>query len=633
MAAGAAALNSQADDPKQCQDGWRFQLLLTLGVLQFACYLAIAFLSDYFRLGGDQSLRPIPLVLLLFTTCFVMHLAALRLGLQVQARQRLMKWIVFGAVCFRGILLFSQPIQEVDIYRYCWDGAVLSEGVSSFRYSPMRVLLAQADEPGISPELQRVIALRDRDEGLAKILERVHFGELTTIYPPTSQIVFALADAVTPSGASISVRLWVMKAFIVVFDLLTLACLAKMLAMLRIHAAWAIPYAWSPLLIKEFANSGHLDSIAVFFTSAAVYCFLKAFKQASSRTTMNVGWTVGSALLLAAGVGAKLYPIVLAPLFAWILLRQIGWRCSAIWCTSLGITTALLLSPMLVEMRNEAADARPTLMPLEMDAVLAGQSNSATELAELLASENSFPPLPSYTGVASGETSESVSTNDSEPLAPAQPPTANKPNDDGLVEFLSRWEMNDLLFMVVEENLRTKFKSRPKPWFVVTSDEWRSSVTAFAEKKLGWKARKTPFFLTRTLSLALFLILVAAFTLKTGSRICRQESDELRMKAILEGVFLILAWFWLLSPTQNPWYWSWCLPFVVFASSRVWLAVGGLVMTYYLRFWFLYQYGESEVWGSGYVGTDFFDFVIVWIEYAPWLAVLAVSWMWSRARS
>ncbi|MEC8554913.1 MAG: hypothetical protein VXZ82_07915 [Planctomycetota bacterium] len=74
------------------------------------------------------------------------------------------------------------------------------------------------------------------------------------------------------------------------------------------------------------------------------------------------------------------------------------------------------------------------------------------------------------------------------------------------------------------------------------------------------------------------------------------------------------------------------MPFVAFASSRVWLAVSGLVMTYYLRFCFLYQDGETEVWGSGYVGTDFFDFVIVWIEYAPWLAVLAVSRKWSRAR-
>ncbi|MEM7558340.1 MAG: hypothetical protein AAF394_04400 [Planctomycetota bacterium] len=625
-------MNSQADDPKQSQDRWRFQLLLTLGVLQFACYLAIAFLSDYFRLGGDQSSRPIPLVLLLFTACFMMHLAALMLGLQVQAWRRLMKWIVLGAVCFRGVLLFSQPIQEVDIYRYCWDGAVFTKGVSPFRYSPMRVLLAQADEPGLSPELQRVIALRDRDEGLAKILERVHFGELTTIYPPTSQIVFALADWVTPAGASVTLRLWIMKTFIVAFDLLTLACLAKMLAMLRIHVAWAIPYAWSPLLIKEFANSGHLDSIAVFFTSAAVYCFLKAFVHDSTRTTMNVGWTLGSALLLAAGVGAKLYPIVLAPLFAWILLRQIGWRCSAIWCVSFGITTALALSPMLVEMRGEAPDARPTLVPLEAEAALTGEPDPTPGPADLFASESSFPPLPSSTGAVSGETSESVSTNDSEPLAPAQPPTATKPNDDGLVEFLSRWEMNDLLFMVVEENLRASFKSRPKPWFVFTSDKWRSSVAAIAEEKLGWKARKTPFFLTRTFSLAVFLILVAAFTLKTGRRIRRQESHELQMKAILEGVFLILAWFWLLSPTQNPWYWSWCLPFVVFASSRVWLAVSGLVMTYYLRFWFLYQYGETEVWALGYVGTDFFDFVVVWIEYAPWMAFLAVSWMWSRRR-
>ena len=161
--------------------------------------------------------------------------------------------------------------------------------------------------------------------------------------------------------------------------------------------------------------------IAVFFTSAAVYCFLKALTHVSTRTTLNVGLTLGIATLLAAGVGAILYPIVLAPLFAWILLGQIGWCCSAILCAGLSITTSLALSPMLVEMRREASDAWPNLAPLEVEAVLADESSSATEHVDLLSGEGSMPSLPSSTGAVSEETSESVSKSDFESLAPAQP--------------------------------------------------------------------------------------------------------------------------------------------------------------------------------------------------------------------
>lgn len=48
----------------------------------------------------------------------------------------------------------------------------------------------------------------------------------------------------------------------------------------------------------------------------------------------------------------------------------------------------------------------------------------------------------------------------------------------------------------------------------------------------------------------------------------------------LEIAFLTIAWFWLLSPTQNPWYWTWALPLVAFARSRVWFFIYGCVLVY-----------------------------------------------------
>ncbi|MBB3205726.1 hypothetical protein FHS27_001530 [Rhodopirellula rubra] len=59
------------------------------------------------------------------------------------------------------------------------------------------------------------------------------------------------------------------------------------------------------------------------------------------------------------------------------------------------------------------------------------------------------------------------------------------------------------------------------------------------------------------------------------------------------------------------------------ARSRVWLFMSGLVFLYYLRFWFGYPFPTTQVTGSMYRGTAFFDFVITWLEFASWFACLA----------
>ena len=94
---------------------------------------------------------------------------------------------------------------------------------------------------------------------------------------------------------------------------------------------------------------------------------------------------------------------------------------------------------------------------------------------------------------------------------------------------------------------------------------------------------------------------------------------------LLEAVFLTLAWFWLLLPTQNPWYLTWCLPFLPFARGRAWFALSGLAFVYYLRFWMTARF-SSPVLGTPYPGAQFFDFVVTWLEYAPWVLWLIVGW-------
>lgn len=93
-------------------------------------YGAIALSSLRFGFHTEGVEQPIIAVLSLFAATFGIYLIVVasvkRLRLDLQST----KIIVGAAILFRVVLLFSLPIQEVDLYRYLWDGAVCA-GVSA----------------------------------------------------------------------------------------------------------------------------------------------------------------------------------------------------------------------------------------------------------------------------------------------------------------------------------------------------------------------------------------------------------------------------------------------------------------------------------------------------------------------
>lgn len=177
----------------------------------------------------------------------------------------------------------------------------------------------------------------------------------------------------------------------------------------------------------------------------------------------------------------------------------------------------------------------------------------------------------------------------------------------GLSTFLTRWEMNDLLFMIVEENIRPAHHDvpqQPSLWFVVVPDAARQAVTGQLATWSGQPEDRIPFLTTRALTAVIFGIILIWLAWQAW-----REPEQLP-----RWMFLALAWFWFLSPTQNPWYWCWALAFLLFANSRVWLAVSGLSLIYYLRFWFRYHFADIGAADVGILGTDFrgTSFLISW---------------------
>ncbi len=609
--------------------------LWLLGLVSLLCYLAIAWLSRQF---GQETLpedRPTLWVLAWYALAFACYWVALVLVLRRPASRWLLISIFLWSALFRAVLLPSLPVHEIDIYRYIWDGAVLAEGVSPYRFTPQQVLEALEDRSPSSLELSRLVHLHEQSPSLAAALARVHYGDLPSPYPIVSQAVFATAAYLTPDTASPEVRLVIMKELLVAFDLATLLVVVLLLGETGRNRAWCLVYGWSPLVMKEIASSGHLDSIAIFLTTLAIWLLVRTSRTlAGAVTARRLMGIVGVGMVLALAAGAKLYPLVLVPLFLTVWWRRFGWIWAGVGMTVVAIVASLLLRPLLLPTANMTVSAS------------ASQSR-AMPLLDKLEKEN-----------------QAGTVSLSAPPLPADPQA-------GIRAFFQHWEMNDLLFMVLLENLRPQVDVEPRaqPWFVLMPDAWsraillcwsnwvdelkggrsllskrpqptpRVGARCFAKKAPDsffgpgskQKLRDYSFLLTR--AILSLIVLAIAWRLAFQWTGFQSTGPEQCPAAWCRAAMLTLAWFWLLCPTQNPWYWCWVVPLLPFAHYRAWHAVAACTMLYYLRFWLSAHFPEPPVAGTRYDGENFFYFVIVWLEFLPCLLWLFWEWLATKDRS
>lgn len=544
----------------------RVPWLLGLGAAQLLLWVVVVGWSERFTPGSGFGQRPLLPVVGLLAANFVLYLGSLTLvWRQPEVRQalRVQLWaIVVFAVLFRLPLWWSQPIEEIDIYRYLWDGRVLAAGVNPYRYSPAQVKTASEQEPA-TPELEQLARLLRRSPEVSTIFSRIDHRSVPTIYPPLSEGLFAVAALVTPERASVPAQVRVLKAILLLFDLATIALVIGLFRNLGQPPGRALAYAWCPLALKEFANTGHLDSIAVCFTAAVLWLLTRPCGADYKSALRRPGLARPSAddwlasVLWAGAVLAKLYPLVLAPVLLVHWWRKLRWR-----------TGQLVLVAALILVGGYAV-------------------------------------LPPVSRTAGSET----------------PVDAGHSSFSGLGEFLQRWEMNDLLFSIVYENVKPRDheSGHHEPWYSILPDATRTRLNALldsATNSLGLRPSTTrlAFLFTQTLAGGTLLALACCLALRRWPEDPREE--------LLRRVFLCLAWLWFLNATQNPWYWTWALPFVVFAS-RPWLMVSGLALIYYLRFWFIHTFPQPTLPG-GLTGQRFFNEVVVWIEHLP--VMLAVAY-------
>lgn len=257
-------------------------LLMVIGLASLLAYLAAAGLVDL-RLHTIEFM-------VAFVAAFSLYLAAAAIVLRSSTTiSRFTLWITLVfAVLFNLILLPTKPTLSDDMFRYVWDGRVQAHGISPYRYPPS------------APEL---IELRRGDSAVWANINR---PSAVTVYPPGAQLAYAATWHIV--GDSVVG----FKTIFVIAELIGAALLLKLMRFFNQPAGRILIYLWSPLLIFEVAQAGHLDGLMLVFLILAFY----------ARVTDRDGW-LGVSLGLATAI--KLFPAVL--LFALLPLpRPWSWR-------------------------------------------------------------------------------------------------------------------------------------------------------------------------------------------------------------------------------------------------------------------------------------------------------------------
>lgn len=257
-------------------------------LILFAWFLT--WLSDLF--GYDWAVIDMPIVSLtaLLLTASSVFFAAVVLITRGNERSPFgstsmaLIFVIIVGLAARFVVFASEPALEDDYQRYFWDGAVTASGASPYKTPPKDVLYAGSSHP-----------LAELAQQSGPVLERINHNELTTIYPPLSQLAFAIAYGFKP----FSLASW--RSVILFADIATLALILVLLAHLGQSLSWSAIYWWNPIVLKEFFNSAHMDALVLPFVLGALYLALKARPFAAT-------------VALAFAIGTKVWPVLLAPL-------------------------------------------------------------------------------------------------------------------------------------------------------------------------------------------------------------------------------------------------------------------------------------------------------------------------------
>jgi hypothetical protein len=256
----------------------------------------VSFLAGVAMLTSLAAIAILPSLrgphLISFVSYFLVASGAYLVSVLRLKRDRLPISLIWGfALIFRLTLLFTAPALSDDVFRYIWDGHLLNQGINPYALPVNSPLLDIFDIPS------RAL---------------VNHSWMASPYLPTDQMLFSFIYRIAPGSVL------AFKIVAVALDLLTGWLVMDILRRLNLPRQRVLIYLWSPLVIVEFAHSGHIDAWMISLVIATFWLLVKAKPDSPNERNLKTG----SVMTLAGATLTKVVPVILLP----ILLRRWGLR-------------------------------------------------------------------------------------------------------------------------------------------------------------------------------------------------------------------------------------------------------------------------------------------------------------------
>lgn len=275
------------------------------GVVAALAAVTFVWVSQYGYLQADRMgtfTALLAVTWLLFAAAFLL--------LRTAPRRAAAVVIVLGSIAIGGAALAGPPNTSTDSARYAWDGIVQNAGISPYAYTPDDAALTSLRPSWLFPtptvhangslhcprDFTRPPAHLFTDTAGVKTCTVINRTDVPTIYPPTSELLFALVRAAVPATA----EYWPMQAAGLLMSVGIALLLLFGLRRWGLDPRWAALWALCPMVASEGVTNAHVDQLGVLLALLAVFA-----------AAAGARWRGG--ILLGAAIAAKLIPVIAAP--------------------------------------------------------------------------------------------------------------------------------------------------------------------------------------------------------------------------------------------------------------------------------------------------------------------------------
>ncbi|MBC7885220.1 MAG: hypothetical protein H7X99_07080 [Saprospiraceae bacterium] len=196
-----------------------------------------------------------------------------------------LKQLILLGIVLRLMFVYFFPNLSDDMYRFYWDGRLMVEGINPYGVLPSEVISLRLKNPDIN------------------IFHKLNSPEYYTIYPPVSQIYFAVGAIF----GDVYKSAMIMKVLFLITEIGGLVFMLKILDKLHLDRRLSMIYFLNPLIMLEGVGNLHFEVVMIAFLCLSIYFIFEK------------KWLYGS-IWMAMSIGVKLVPLILLP-FLWFMLK------------------------------------------------------------------------------------------------------------------------------------------------------------------------------------------------------------------------------------------------------------------------------------------------------------------------